>query len=241
MPDLRSLAADRFNTFRNIVTSRSWAQAWIWRKLGAPEACFHTAGNTAANRYPAVFCEVRHRVAQRQSCRVLSFGCSTGAEVFTLRDYLPRAEITGIDINPSSIAQAKRALAKAGGDPGITFRVAATCAEEPAASLDAIMAMTVFCSGRLRIERPESCAGILSFAAFEAEIARFAERLKPGGILVVGNANFRVDDTLSAEAFTVIERFDESALPGLPRPIYDSGERLIPNLSDPGAIYRRTG
>ena len=239
MPDLRAVASNRFNTLRSIISSPSWARAWFWRRYGAPEGCFHVASNTMADRYPAVFLELRDRLGALESCRVLSFGCSTGEEVFALRHYLPHAEIVGIDINPSSITQAKQTQQKLGNDPNIAFHAASSCVVEPLQSFDAILAMTVFCSGRLRLEQPASCAGLLSFAAFDAEIGRFAERLKPDGLLIVGNANFRVDDTAFAKQLPVIKRFDDSVLPGLPRPIYGPDESLLVGATDPGAMYRR--
>lgn len=209
--------------------------------MGPPQGCFHTANNTEADRFPLIFREVGNRLGGLETCRVLSFGCSTGEEVFSLRNHLPRSEIVGIDINPSSIAQARFAWANAGSDCGITFRAASSCVDEPPESFDAILAMTVFCSGRLAVEQPETCAGILSFAAFDAEIARFAKRLKPGGLLIVGNANFRVDDTSVADRFMLLKRFDKVAVPGLQRPVYGPDERLLMGLSDPGAMYSRVG
>ncbi len=241
MPDLRARLSERFDTIREALSSRSSARSWMWSKLGPPLGCFHTANNTKADRFPAIFREVGDRLGGLETCRVLSFGCSTGEEVFSLRKHLPRAEIVGIDINPSSIAQAKLALSNAGNDPRISFRAASSCVDEPPQSFDAILAMTVFCSGRLRLEQPETCAGLLSFAAFDAEIVGFAERLKPGGLLIVGNANFRVDDTSVADKFMLFKRLGEDAVPGLRRPIYGPDERLVVGASDPGAIYCRVG
>ncbi len=157
-----------------------------------------------------------------------------------MRGYLPRAEIIGIDINSSSIAQAKRAWSSAGADPRISFRCAANCADEPLRSFDAILAMMVFCSGRL-LSRPETCTDLLPFAAFDDEIGRFAERLKPGGLLVIAHANFRVDDTSHAGRFELVRHLDEGEARGVLRPVYGPDERLIEGASDPGAIYCRVG
>lgn len=240
-PDLRARLSVHFHTLRRVLSSRSSARSWMWSRVGPPQGCFHTANNTKADRFPAVFREVGDRLGALEACRVLSFGCSTGEEVFSLRKHLPRTEIVGIDINRSSIAQAKRAWSNAGADPRISFHAASSSASEPSQSFDAILAMTVFCSGQLQLVQPESCAKVLSFAAFDAEIARFAERLKPGGLLIVGNANFRVDDTSVANEFMLLKRLGEDAVPGLRRPIYGPDERLLVGVSDRGAIYCRVG
>lgn len=230
--------SERFKTVWETFLSPSSARSLVWRKVAPPRDCFNPANSTKADRFPLLFSEIKDQLGSSESCRILSFGCSTGEEVFSLRNYLPDAEIVGIDINPSSIAHARRVWASRGADPRLSFHAASSCIDQPRASFDAILAMTVFCSARLRVKQPETCAGHLSFAAFDAEIARFADRLKPGGLLIVGNANFRVDDTTAADRFVLVRRLAENAVPGLQRPIYGADERLIDGLMDRGAIYR---
>ena len=74
-----------------------------------------------ADRYPQFFAHVAGRLAHNPAPRILSFGCSTEDEVFTLRRYFPRAELVGIDINPRAIAKCERRLPQQGGDAGIRF------------------------------------------------------------------------------------------------------------------------
>ncbi len=73
-------------------------------RLRRPENLFRYRGFTATNRYPRIFGFIQQQLAAQPDVRLLSFGGSTGAEVFTLRDYFPTAFIKGIDINPRSIA-----------------------------------------------------------------------------------------------------------------------------------------
>ena len=84
MPDLRARLSDHFHTIREALSSRSSARSWMWSKMGPPQGCFHTAHNTKADRFPAIFREVGDRLGGLESCRVLSFGCSTGEEVYSL-------------------------------------------------------------------------------------------------------------------------------------------------------------
>ena len=71
---------------------------------------FQPYGTTFVDRYPRIFTFVKDQLANTAAPRLLSFGCSTGEEVFTLRRYFPQAEIVGIDINPRSIAHCRKQL-----------------------------------------------------------------------------------------------------------------------------------
>src|SRR5579872_1723282 len=59
----------------------------VWRKLPRPGPTFQISGDTTEDRYPQIFRFVRGELAGRRDLRLLSFGCSTGEEVFTLRQY----------------------------------------------------------------------------------------------------------------------------------------------------------
>ena len=64
-------------------------------------AVHQTTPLTFPNRFPEVFSECARYFGDRTNLRILSFGCSTGEEVLTLREYFPTAEIVGADINNS--------------------------------------------------------------------------------------------------------------------------------------------
>ncbi len=63
---------------------------------------------TVEDRYPELFAQCRERLADRPGVRILSYGCATGEEVFTLARYLPQAEIVGVDINPWCLKECAR-------------------------------------------------------------------------------------------------------------------------------------
>ena len=66
---------------------------------------FHSRGlhqrstRTAMDRYPRIFSESRDYFGNQKKLKILSFGCSTGEEVMTLRRYFPNAVIVGAEIN----------------------------------------------------------------------------------------------------------------------------------------------
>ena len=88
-----------------------------------PKGAFQPFNDTKANRYPKIFGFVQARLGAESNVRILSYGCSTGEEVFSIRGYFPRAGIKGIDINAANIAVCRRRL-KQTGDAAITFEIA---------------------------------------------------------------------------------------------------------------------
>ena len=64
-----------------------------------------TASTTFMNRHPDIFNFLQERYGEKH-VRIVSFGCSTGEECFSIRKYLPNADIIGVDINPNSIKTA---------------------------------------------------------------------------------------------------------------------------------------
>ena len=93
-----------------------------WRR---PSGLFQPYPLTFADRYPVLFKLARERIGDGADRRILSFGCSTGEEVWSLRRYFQEAEIVGIDISPRNIGVCRRRLACLP-DPRIRFTVAGT-------------------------------------------------------------------------------------------------------------------
>jgi SAM-dependent methyltransferase len=153
---------------------------------------------------------------------LLSFGCSTGDEVFALRRYFPTAAIKGIDIHPGAIAECRR---RAQGQPGLDFAAASSPAAEPSGAYDAIFCLAVLCNGRLTTSGALRSDPVLSFASFERMIEEFRRCLKPGGLLCLLTTNFRFSDTAAAADFDVALTVDEAKL--APDVLFDRDGRLM--------------
>jgi SAM-dependent methyltransferase len=207
--------------------------AWFGR-----HGAFQPYGMTRENRYPQIFAFVQDRLKAHADLNILSFGCATGEEVFTLRRYFAAAAITGIDINPTSVALARKRLAGAP-DPRIRFVEGASAADEAPASYDAIFCMAVLRDGRLGTAPPR-CDHLLRFADFERTVGEFARALKPGGLLAIRHSNFRFTDTVSAAEFeTVLSH------PYPPRaritPVYGPDDRLIEGARIADCVFMKRG
>ena len=194
---------------------------------------FQPFGDTRDNRYPPFFEFVRDQLGSDTRRPLLSFGCSTGEEVFTLRGYFPNASIKGLDVDGARVRACRRNLARRGGDADVVFEIADSTAREPYAAYDAIFAMSVFRNGMVAKNRPASCAPALDFAIFENAVADLARCLKPKGLLALRAANFRFADTAASAGF---RRVWET--PGAP-PVYGRDNALRPNVFSDDGVFQK--
>ena len=120
-------------------------------RLSGPELLFQPFGDTAPDRYPEIFAAIADGLADRSAPGLLSFGCSTGDEVFTLHRYLPQASIRGVDISADRIAICRSRLERETPETKarVRFDLAVAGDIEPAAAYDAVLAMAVFRHGDL--------------------------------------------------------------------------------------------
>jgi SAM-dependent methyltransferase len=184
----------------------------LYRLVRRPAAGeFQPYTYTLPDRYPWLFGFAATRIGSRENPRILSFGCSRGDEVFSLRRYFPAAVIKGIDISPRNIARCQ-ARARAGNPANVTFETAATTDAEPTGSYDAIFCLAVLCNGDLTTSKAQRCDPVLHFERFDRLVGDFARCLKPGGLLVLHTTNFRFCDTAVAGDFDVVYEADPKYL-----------------------------
>jgi SAM-dependent methyltransferase len=204
-------------TFRRLVA----------RVRGPVPGVFQPYNHTLPDRYPWLFRFAAERLGHRQGLRILSFGCSLGEEVFSLRNYFPTADIKGIDIDPRNIHRCQL-RARAENALGVTFTTAATTQGEPAASYDAIFCLAVLCLGDLTTSGAQRCDPLLHFDDFERTVADFARCLKPGGLLLLHTTNFRFCDTATAQDFDTVFEVDPAQL--APDVLFDRNNRLMKDV-----------
>jgi len=185
---------------------------------------FQPYRHTLPDRYPWLFDFAKAALEGTSRPRLLSFGCSKGEEVLSLRRRFPEAEIKGIDIDPANIAAC---LARPGvaEDGRLSVEVGSSTAAEPSAHYDAVFCLAVLCHGDLTVRRARRSDPLLSFGSFETAVADLARCVRPGGYLFIHTANFRFSDTATAPLFeTVLEARPEQIAADL---LYDRNNRLI--------------
>jgi len=167
-----------------------------------PKGIHQVSGRTQMNRYPAIFEAARDYFGASASIRILSFGCSTGEEVLTLREYFPAATIIGSEINRELLRICRgRAV-----DERIEFIGAAKEGIDRRAPFDAIFCNAVLQRDPQRVTRNRvtSLRKVYPFEKFDQQIAAFDSWLRPGGMLVVHKTHYLLADTGVSCRFRVL-------------------------------------
>ena len=199
-----------------------------------PPGGFQPYNFTAPNRFPWLFEFARRELDGIARPHLLSFGCSWGDEVMTLREYFPAAVIKGIDIDPRNIA---RCLSRRPPGASIDFAAAAGTDAEPSRHYDAIFCLGVLCHGDLTTYGAIRSDPILKFAAFERTVADFARCLKAGGLLVLHTTNFRFCDTAVCDDFAVVLEAAPHQLTA--DVLFDTDNRLMPGVRYRAVAFRK--
>jgi SAM-dependent methyltransferase len=210
----------------------SWGAIWrrgrfaLARRLRPQvEGRFQPYTHTLPDRYPWLFDAAAEALKTTAAPRLLSFGCSRGEEVLSLRRRLPTAKIKGVDIDPANIAacHARTALLD---DARLCFEQAFDLRAEPDAHYDAVFCLAVLCHGDLTVTRARRSEPLLRFEDFERMVLDLARCVKPGGLLFLHTTNFRFCDTAAYEGFDVVlEARPEQMAPDV---LFDRQGRLMP-------------
>jgi SAM-dependent methyltransferase len=234
-PHLRKMPGYRFALFIYKLARNLESRNAALLLLRPPKGLYQPYGTTSADRYPGVFRYVSESLGSSPNVRILSFGCATGEEVFSLRRYLPDANIVGLDINPFNIAVCRFRRLRAG-DKRMTFAVAGSTEGEVSASYDAIFAMAVFRHGDLNISpaSPESGHRI-RFAEFDQSAADLARVLKPSGLLIIEHAMFRFCDTHAAKDFETVYSVKHDKW----EPLYGRDNCRLPDAEYLDAVFQK--
>jgi SAM-dependent methyltransferase len=207
------------------------------RRLRRPvEERFQPYPHTLPDRYPWLF-DFAAAALNGVACpRLLSFGCSKGDEVFSLRRRLPEAVIRGVDIDAANIA-ACNARARLLGDDRLSFAVASNTRAEPSDHYDAIFCLAVLCHGDLTVTGAQRSEPLLRFRDFERAVVDLARCLKPGGLLFLHTTSFRFCDTVLGDGFEVVlEARPEQLAPDV---LFDREGRLMPGERYPPVGFRK--
>ena len=188
----------------------------LWTRL-LHNAELHQANpHTEPDRYPELFDQAAKLSPGPK--RILSFGCSTGEELISLRQRFPRAEIVGAEINPRSRRIAARRLSS---DSAVTV-------VKPGSvdgSFDIVFALSVLQWRPHTIAEMgvEDLSSYYPFERFDTAVSKLVNSLRPHGLLCVINAHYPVEESSAADLLDAID---------------DSGEMDEPLFSRDGRILR---
>lgn len=201
-------------------------------KLRYGAAVQQTTPLTWMDRYPVLFAACRERLGDSDSLRILSYGCSTGEEVITLRRYFPSAQIVGVEINPKSLAKAREHIV----DSRVVLEQSRPETVARLGPYDAVFCMAVLqrTPHTVQDRKLKSLEGIYPFARFDEQLTQLDSVVKPGGLLVVHHTQY------AFEQATIASRY--RALEGVPRvpdegPRFDRQSRLIETPVETNSIF----
>ncbi len=184
---------------------------------------------TKQDRYPLLFASAAKYLSTYPHPRILSFGCSTGEEVFSIGNYIPDADITGVDINRWCIGQCKIKY------PSERFSFMHSLSSEFILSdkFDAVFCMAVFQRAENRLNKNNKTSDLYTFIEFESDITMLHEKLNPGGLFIIDNADFSFADTSCSRFYTPLD-FENNRMVRN-RPLFD---KLNKKIADTQNNYR---
>jgi trans-aconitate methyltransferase len=186
-----------------LVTPRSRAE--FVTRLKYREAHYQGATYTRLDRFPRLFAQAALLLKPINNPKIISFGCSTGEEVFTLAKYIPHAQITGVDINKWCLARAE----KQNTNKNLSFIHRNSTAYDELSDIDAIFCLAVFQRTENRVNEIKEITEGLTFEKFEKELLILDEKLKVGGFLFIDHSDFSFHDTRIACNY-IAHEFDGS-------------------------------
>ncbi|MEO5641662.1 MAG: class I SAM-dependent methyltransferase [Sphingomicrobium sp.] len=224
LPDIGGFLSSFFRIARSLTSATG--RSVVWTRLRHGRALHQTATTTAPDRYPDLFAALVCLLPP--DADILSFGCSTGEELLTLRRLMPMAHIVGVEINPRARRIATRATA---GDPRITVAAAL-----PDGQFDAVLALAVLQREPIRIARDavRDLRHHYPFARFDAVLTTLVDRLRPGGVLAVLHAHYRVEDGRVAGQLEALV-----AGPRLSEPLFDRSSRRYDPAPPSASLFRK--
>ena len=192
---------------------------------------------TLKNRYPLVFqkCTEFFAARNRKDPKILSFGCSTGEEVFTLGEYFPHTRIIGVDINSWCVRQCK----KLSRNPNFTFLNRKSRTFEIMTDFDAIFCMAVFQRTENRTSSDNRIVKGHTFEQFESEIKVLDQKLKVGGLFVIDHADFSFTDTSCSIYYQPVGFEQNQVL--RKRPLYNLYNQKIANEQTNYRVFEKVG
>ena len=176
----------------------------VFMQIRHPNRVQQTTQRTWYNRYPEVFqtCKDYLDAMDRKdikNIKILSYGCCTGEEVVTLRDYFPEAVIVGAEINQRSLEICRERKL----DDKIKFILSSPKNIMEHGPYDAVFCMAVLqrLPDYVAKKKISSLKKRYPFEKFEKQIEELDGYVKEDGLLIVHNTQYELMDTKVSEQY----------------------------------------
>jgi hypothetical protein len=184
------------------------------------------------DRYPRLFAEVAELLRDVARPRLLSFGCSAGEEVQSLKRLIPDARIVGLEINRAKL----RSCLQLPTDPDVSFFPSTPAAVAAHGPYDAVFCMAVLTRRPHEVERKgmTNIRRLYPYTRFRDQLHILVRALQPGGLLVVEHSLYLVEH--EAEALGLVTAGGVWPAKG---PRFDAAGALIPGQPTIARIWRK--
>jgi len=191
-----------------------------------------TTSLTFMNRYPVIFSACQNYFKEKKDLRILSYGCSTGEEILTLRSYFPSANIVGAEINKRSLKICRKRTV----DEKISFIYSTLSEIQKNEPYDVIFSMAVLQRKPhvIAAKGITSLKNIYPFEKFEETIIEFDKLITPGGLLVVHYTQYSLLDTDVAQKYQALGNYNQN---DYKEPVFDKNSNLIKNPDPQNSIF----
>ncbi|GMK40287.1 hypothetical protein PCCS19_33430 [Paenibacillus sp. CCS19] len=210
---------------KRVMTDSNY-RSIIRLKLLNKQQVHQTSSTTSMDRYPILFTACRDYLnssyPSQEPLKLLSFGCSTGEEVLSLRQYFPNARIVGAEINRRSLAICQSHPV----DERISFIYSSPEEIKRHGPYDAVFCMAVMQRKPLDTARKgiRSLKPIYPFERFQEQIEQLDQLLRPGGLLIVHFTQYNVQDTSIADRYEPLGKYNQDDYKS---PIFDRNSDII--------------
>jgi len=186
-----------------LLCSTAEHRSTLRARLCSPRALHQTTVLTWMDRYPGIFAACRDHLGDRPGLRILSFGCSTGEEVLTLRRYFPSATIVGAEINTRSLERCRRLAV----DDRIAFVASDPETVRRHGPYDAVFCMAVLQRTPHAVEArgTTDLRRLYPFEKFDRQISELDAALKGGGLLVIHHSQYLLTDASAGGHYVALD------------------------------------
>ena len=208
-------------TIKRIITDKEF-RAIFWMKTFKSKRVQQTTPLTCMNRYPVIFSACKDYLKDKENINILSYGCSTGEEVVTLREYFNNATIIGAEINSHSLEVCRsRNL-----DNKIKFIVSKESEISKHGKYDAVFCMAVLqrTPDTITSQGITSLKKIYPFEKFEKQIIELDRYVKKGGLLIIHFSQYYFEDTVVSKKYKALGNYNQDDYTSS---IFDKNSNLI--------------
>lgn len=203
-----------------------------WNLLTNNKAVHQTTTYTSYNRYPFVFEGVKEIMTDKEQLKILSFGCSTGEEVETIRAYFPNATIVGADINKECLKSCQKRIF----DEKVKFIISSQDLIHKQGPYDAIFCMAVLqrLPHKVLNEGITNISTLYPFRKFEDQLIELDKHLNVNGLLIVHFTQYNFLETSISHKYEPIEAIRQTEYP---TPIFDKDGCIVEGSEQYYSVY----